>query len=75
MTEIDVAFTVFDGPTVLVANDAVPVMVNVSEPILLLPYVTDTVVPPSYTLLEAEIVTVRVRVVMLAVVEAVVLAV
>ena len=75
MTEIDVALTVFDAPTVLVAKDAVPVMVKVSEPILLLPYVTDTDVPASYTLFVAVIVTVKLRTVMFAVVLAVVLGV
>ena len=54
---IPVAVTVFALPTALLANDAVPVIVNVSLTILLLAYATDTEVFASYTLLVAVIVT------------------
>ena len=69
------ALTGREVPAALLEKDAVPVIVNVSAASLLLPYVTDTEVPASYTLFAAEIVTVKVRKVMFAVVVAVVLGV
>ena len=71
-SEMPVAVMVLPVPTVLVAYVAVPETVSVSPATRLSTYVTGAVVLPSYVLPPPERVTVRLRVVMLAVVVAVV---
>ena len=65
---IELAVTVLPVPTVFEANVAVPLAVRLSPATRSSPYVTEAAVVPSYVLLVAVIVTVRVLTVMFTVV-------